>query len=1068
MYISRSFAAVWWCLVSIALGLGTLTIPAKAQSPTATSTALTVALQTNPAGVAVAKLVATVQSAGSPVTVGSVEFFDGVKKIGWTAIVQSSAAGYTPGTATLQKILGPGSHSLTAKFHPPLSLVSSTSSATQVTVPGSTTNTPALYPAGSYTLPDVAASVTVADINGDGLPDILVPMLDLGEIDIFLNDPSNPGHFTQGPILTMPFNLPPTQAVVGDVDGDGLPDILVSVDGNESGDTDTNLGEVALFLQNPGQPGTFQSPTLVLSDDVVPNNFALIDMNGDGVPDIVFAGGYLDDDVYGLGVNVAVQSPTNRGTFARASTVYTSAGNSSSAAFGDVDGDGLPDVVFSGVNNQIEVYYSDPTNPGGFSSAAYFPAPADLVSDSRLLDVNQDGHPDLILAEATAGIQIFQNDPAHPGNFLAPVTYTVPDRAIGLAIGDVNGDGIPDLIAPGYSNIFSTLAGDGKGSFASPLTYTVSSPPGEIAHVAVADLDGDGLDDVVALTGFYNYVTTPTFQLNVSLHTPSNTKPLPAIQLSAPATSSLGSPVTLSVSVTSSFGNPTGTVTFTVGTQTIGTATLSPSGAAQLTTSTLPAGSQMITAHYNGDGNFLPADSLASPIYIQGLVPTLSITASPVTGQAGTLFTFTAKASGSGPVPTGPISFAQYQNGYLPVFATATLDATGTAVATLGSLTKGQYMIESLYSGDATYGSGSAWTTITVTAGAAISLTASTPLTDASGPITFTATVTNLPSVAGLTVSFFDYTTLVYTTTTDANGVATWQNSGLSPGSHGITAQYVAVNSGGDATSNELFYALPRASTTLALSANPSSPSLGQTVALTAHVTSSVSGVVPSGPVTFTEDGAVLGTLNVDSSGSASVTTSPQTVGSHSISASYAGDSQTSNSNGALTLTVPAPDFSLTLDHSSVSVSAGQSASLNIQLSPLSGFSGTVQLSCSGLPSVASCTFSNPNPAVSASGGSSVLTISVAATSSALNQRPVPYRRWPISIAAFAALPLIFRRRRLLSSCLPLFVAALLILSLTSCGGSSTPAQPQQTAIVQVTGVSSGTTHSVSLNLTYN
>ena len=1017
----------------------------------------------------VGKLVATVQSAGAPVTLGSVDFFDGVKDIGSTQVVQSNAAGFTPGTATIQKILGPGSHSLTAKFHPPLSLAISVSSASQITVPGSTTNTRALYPAGSYPLPDVGAAVAVADVNGDGLPDIIVSLLDLGQVQIFLNDPSNPGHFTQGPNLAMPFQMPPTRIVVGDVDGDGLPDLLVAADGNVSGDSVVDIGDIAIFLQNPTQPGTFQSPSLLLTDLILPYNFALIDINGDGVPDIVSTGEYHNDPDYGHGVNIAIQSATSRGTFARSVHVYDSANTELSAAFADVDGDGLPDVVFSGVNyNQIEVYYSDPTNPGEFSSAAYFPEPVNIISDSLLVDVDHDGHPDLIVAEAFGGIQIFRNDPSNPGNFLSPTTYNVPDRAIGLALGDVNGDGIPDLVVPGFSNIVTTLPGTGSGQFGSPLAYTVNDPPGQVVHVAVADLDGDGLDDAVTLTSFPNGQNAPTFQLNVLLHTPSGTKPLPAVELSMSGTPTVGSSITISASVTSTFGSPTGTVTFTDGTQTLGTATLSSSGIAQLAWAAT-AGQQTITAHYSGDSNFLAADSLGSSIFVLGLTPTLSFTVNPATGQAGTLFSFTMKVSGSGSVPTGTVRFSQNQNG-APFFATVALDATGTATTSLGSLTKGQYICSAFYSGDSTYAQSSTSTSVTVTAGAAISLTASNTAPNATGPITFTGTVSNLPSLAGLTVSFFDYTTLVYTTTTDANGVATWQNPGLSPGSHQITAQYVAVNSGGSATSNGLSYSLPLASTAVALSASPSSPLSGQTVTLTAQVTGNISGTLPSGAVTFLEDGGVIGTANLDSSATATFTTPALKSGTHSISASFAGNSEFASSTGSISLTVPAPDFAVALDHPSLNVNAGQSGSVNIQLSPVAGFSGTVQLSCAGLPSTASCGFSNSNPTVSVSGGSSILTITVIATGAALNRKPDPHQRWPFTIVAFALVPLIFKRRRSIAAWSTFSASVLLILFLTGCGGATAPAPPpqQQTAVVQVVGTSAGVTHSSNLTLTYD
>lgn len=136
---------------------------------------------------------------------------------------------------------------------------------------------------------------------------------------------------------------------------------------------------------------------------------------------------------------------------------------------------------------------------------------------------------------------------------------------------------------------------------------------------------------------------------------------------------------------------------------------------------------------------------------------------------------------------------------------------------------------------------------------------------------------------------------------------------------------------------------------------------LGSSVMLTAHVTTT-SGVPTGGTVKFADGAADLGQIDLVG-GVSSLTLSTLSAGSHTIVATYqptpASNYEPSTST-AITVNVSAQDFTLTAKLASMTVASGSTGSTTIKIAPLHGFSSTPTMSCSGLPSGASCVFGAP------------------------------------------------------------------------------------------------------------
>jgi Bacterial Ig-like domain (group 3) len=353
-----------------------------------------------------------------------------------------------------------------------------------------------------------------------------------------------------------------------------------------------------------------------------------------------------------------------------------------------------------------------------------------------------------------------------------------------------------------------------------------------------------------------------------------------------------------------------------------------------------------------------------------------NLTMAPNPAQVGQTVTFTARvvgnASGTGTIPTGTVTFQVGSIQLGPV----TLDATGTGITSDSTLAQGSYQVTAMYSGDSNYTSSTSTAmTLNIVPQGSMQSPSTTNVKIVPDPamlgqtITFTAHVGGATGIGGQgatgTVTFLEGTNQLGTATLDpVSGNASITDANLAVGTYSITAMY-----GGDA--NFLPSTSPAVRldvvpvgtltpTTTTISSSAPSADFGTLVTFSATVSAGF-GNPPTGTVTFNDGGTELGmgTLN---NGIATFGTSSLTVGTHSITGVYSGDSTFQGSTSVpFTQTInnsTSLNYILTVNPTTITVNQGNSGTANVTLIPSGGFNQTVTFLCSGLPIYSQCTFS--------------------------------------------------------------------------------------------------------------
>jgi RHS repeat-associated protein len=397
--------------------------------------------------------------------------------------------------------------------------------------------------------------------------------------------------------------------------------------------------------------------------------------------------------------------------------------------------------------------------------------------------------------------------------------------------------------------------------------------------------------------------------------------------------------VTLTATVSGVGAAPTGSVTFKDGTNYLSSASLS-SGRATVNVSFSTTGTHSITATYNADTSNAGSTSAALSQTVNPKNPTTTSLSSNLNpAYISQTVALTASVSGAGPTPTGSVTFKDGTN-YL---SSASL-SSGSATVNVSFSSAGTHSLTATYNAD-TSNAGSTSSTLAQTINATPTTTTLSCPASTTVMVSVNCTVTVSTSsynsaLSGQTVQIVEGGTTVGSgTLAYASSPSNFTSTIALPanaapvntvGAHNLQAQFAGTATLAASSSAAQSFTVNQRTSTTALSSSAPTAGAGEHVTLSATVT----GTSPSGSVTFLDGSTTLATVPL-SGGTASLDTTFSTTGSHSLSASYAGDTNnTASTSAAVTETITATGPTTTvLSAAPNPVNAGQTVALTAAVS---------------------------------------------------------------------------------------------------------------------------------------
>lgn len=368
-------------------------------------------------------------------------------------------------------------------------------------------------------------NVAVGDIDQDGKNDVVVANEAIGKISIFRNL-SSPGNISFGPRIDSMGGANSCSIHIKDMDGDGRPDIVVSTgfgasvaiyrnlstpgnvllsskqsflvsSGNAWGiwvedlDNDSkpdilignSNGNTFSILRNTSTNGSINFASEISFTNPVlssPSQVMISDLNADGLGDLIFFNNSGNNIIL-----IQNTSSTSAGiTFSSITTTLNANTGPHRGDIADIDGDGKLDIIASNFFSQNTSVYRNTSSNGSsisFASKIDLTAASTGIHSSIISDLDKDGKPELIQScgssSSTSKISVFKNY-SKPGTlvFGTRIDFSTETEPRGIAIGDIDGDGVSDIVTANYSSInFSVLRSLISPSYGMVANYTFNA-----------------------------------------------------------------------------------------------------------------------------------------------------------------------------------------------------------------------------------------------------------------------------------------------------------------------------------------------------------------------------------------------------------------------------------------------------------------------------------------------------------------------------------------------------------------------------------------------------------------
>ncbi len=395
-------------------------------------------------------------------------------------------------------------------------------------------------------------SAIVKDINGDSKPDLLVANNSGNSVYLYQNT-ALAGSIATSTLSSAGYaNVShPLGMAVDDIDGDGLPDLAVVVNQNNT---------VALF-RNTSTPtaaalNAFASSRPEYTVGTSPYGVAIGDIDLDGKPDLVVANN--GSATVSVLRNTSTKGvPFNSFSLAAKVDLVLSAAGSTGVLLSDIDKDGKPDIIVT--NSNSFTIFRNASTRGSITTSSFLAKQDVSLSGGMTInnlvagDLDGDDLPDIALSTTGNVVSVFRNKGISGGLLQLDTRLDLnsPTNPV-VGLGDVNGDGKEDLVITDRGNskviVLKNTAVSGSLTASSfTAAVTLSTGPGPSA-IVIGDLDGDARQDILTVNN--TNVSTNTVSVLRNLISPDNTAPTitptapPAVAIPMTATFIISTSVT--------------------------------------------------------------------------------------------------------------------------------------------------------------------------------------------------------------------------------------------------------------------------------------------------------------------------------------------------------------------------------------------------------------------------------------------------------------------------------------------------------------------------------------------
>jgi hypothetical protein len=382
--------------------------------------------------------------------------------------------------------------------------------------------------------------IEIGDVDGDGKPDLVVSNANNNTVSILANktaEGSSLVTFASSVDFSTGLGSAPKNVVLADLDGDRRLDIVTA---------NINNGTISIF-RNISTSGTINGSSfgsrVNISVGGVPTDVKVSDINGDGKPDIAV----LNAATSAISVlrNISNLGSITTGSFL-AKVDFSVGSGPELLEIADLDGDNKPDLIASNSFDDTFSVLQNVSTSDEISSASFLPKidfpTGNFPTGIAVGDIDGDGKKEIVISNYVNdnSFSIFRNVIENgliaPNSFLARVNFTTGGAPYGIELADVNGDGKLDVVDTNNSGstitIFINQAAAGQlnsSSFSSGVDFDGDLNSG---LMAIADLTADGKPEIaIAGTGTKNSVTLLTNVLGIGVDIPPTVAATPASQV---------------------------------------------------------------------------------------------------------------------------------------------------------------------------------------------------------------------------------------------------------------------------------------------------------------------------------------------------------------------------------------------------------------------------------------------------------------------------------------------------------------------------------------------------------